>query len=68
MLLESGVTVNIQGKHITHSFFCAAQHFLIPAGKYGTALQAASYMEHFNIVKLLLESSADPNIYGQHPV
>jgi len=34
-------------------------------GEYGTALQAACYRGHDEIVKLLLEYKADPNIIGE---
>jgi ankyrin repeat protein len=33
-------------------------------GEYGTALQAASRKGNLDIVKLLLEKQADPNIQG----
>ncbi|KAI3620769.1 hypothetical protein WG66_008023 [Moniliophthora roreri] len=37
----------------------------VPGGWYGTALQAASQAENLDIVKLLLEKEADPNVQGR---
>jgi ankyrin repeat protein len=36
-----------------------------PGGKYGTPLQAASSVGKTDVVKLLLQNNADPNILGQ---
>jgi ankyrin repeat protein len=33
-------------------------------GEYGTALQAVSYQGHLEIVMLLLDKGADPNVQG----
>jgi ankyrin repeat protein len=37
-----------------------------PGGKYGTPLQAASAEGKLNVVKLLLQKDADPNVQGEH--
>jgi ankyrin repeat protein len=37
---------------------------MLTGGKYGTALQAASYTENLDVVKLLLEKGADMNAQG----
>jgi ankyrin repeat protein len=37
---------------------------LTAVGEYGTALQAASYAENLDVVKLLLEKGADLNAQG----
>jgi ankyrin repeat protein len=36
----------------------------VAGGKYGTALQVASFHGAFDIVTLLLENGADPNVEG----
>lgn len=39
----------------------------LEGGEYGTALQAAAHHKYLNIVKLLIQRGADPNIQGmQH--
>jgi hypothetical protein len=43
-------------------------NILIVGGKYGTALQAASYEGGLELVKLLLEREADVNAQGTSPV
>jgi ankyrin repeat protein len=35
-------------------------------GDYGTALQAASYGKNLNIVQLLLEKGANPNVKSEN--
>jgi ankyrin repeat protein len=37
------------------------------AGKYGTALQAVAYQGHLEIVTLLLDKGANPNVQGASP-
>jgi hypothetical protein len=39
-------------------------HILTAGGKYGAALQAAAFMGFPELVALLLEKGADPNIQG----
>jgi hypothetical protein len=52
-------------------FFCFKWTFhskILQGGKYGTPLQAAvaSYLEPKDILKLLLNHGADPNIQGEN--
>jgi ankyrin repeat protein len=39
-----------------------------PGGKYGTALQAASHQRKLEIVQLLLEKGANPDVEGENDI
>jgi ankyrin repeat protein len=63
-LIDCGADVNIQGENPVLLHQVPASHHSVQGGLYGTALHAACGRGSLEIVRLLFECHADPNIQG----
>jgi ankyrin repeat protein len=66
-LLENGADVNMQGAEMWFALDGGVTNSANQGGEYGTALQAASFWGRLEIVELLLEGGAKPDIQGENP-